>query len=118
MTILYAIRRWFRETFRWRTLRFWWQRRTRGWDDSETWNLEARASEFMLPRLRRFRELNNGMPVGMTFERWNEVISEIEWFLEVHAGDDGVWAIDTDEKRARYESAGQLFGRYFGQLWW
>lgn len=46
------------------TKRFWkflWQRWTRGFDDSETWSLDSTISYFILPRLKRFKEIyNNG----------------------------------------------------------
>ena len=40
-----------------RSLRFWWQRGTRGWDDSETWGLDGTLARFILPRLQRFKEV-------------------------------------------------------------
>lgn len=45
--------------FRSHTYRRLWQRITRGWDDSDTWNLDTTFAAYMLPRLRRYRKLAN-----------------------------------------------------------
>lgn len=49
------------------TKRYWkflWQRWIRGFDDSETWSLDSTIVEFILPRLKRFKEVrkNSGLP--------------------------------------------------------
>lgn len=103
------VKRWFR---------FWWQRRTRGFDDSDTWSLDAVVARFMLPRLDRFIEVTNCHPPEMTHEEWLDTVREMRWYLGVHAGEHGVWVLDTDELQARYDAAGLLFGKYFGGLWW
>ena len=41
---------------------FFWQRITRGFNDSETWNLDYTIAKLVLPRLKRFKELTNGIP--------------------------------------------------------
>jgi hypothetical protein len=124
-----------RRLFRGRWLKFWWQRRTRGWDDSVTWNLDTTIARFALPRLRRFRELPHGYwhPVapemeadltGFTPEEESRgiadterVLDEIEWFLSVHASEEGTWQLETPEQRERYAAACILFGKNFGHLW-
>jgi hypothetical protein len=50
-----------------RTLKFFWQRRTRGFDDSETWNLDHRIAEFILPRLKLFREMSPSQGIPSEF---------------------------------------------------
>lgn len=47
-----------------RTFKHWWQRRTRGWDDSETWDLDVTLARLIAPRLRRFLEVSNGIPIS------------------------------------------------------
>lgn len=43
---------------RWKTrLKFFWQRRIRGFDDSETWALDESFFRWFLPRLKRFAEI-------------------------------------------------------------
>lgn len=109
-----------------RWLKFWWQRRTRGWDDSETWNLDAEIARFALPRLRRFRELPRGYwhdpEAGdddvLYHKQYTEhVLDEIEWFLSIHASEDGTWQLESKEDQDRYDRACDIFGRNFGHLW-
>jgi hypothetical protein len=79
---------------------------------SECWALDSVIARFALPRLRHLRTIAHGHPVDVTWDQWFAIIHEIEWFLE--------WHIDSDSltyDRARYERAGQLFGKYFGNLW-
>lgn len=98
-----------------RAIRHWWQRRTRGWDDSDTWSLDAIVADFMLPRLRRLRKITIAHPHGLTPEQWDEVLGEIDWFLEQHSSARCGDMVDDGE---RYKKAGALFGEYFGALWW
>jgi len=41
------------------------QRLTRGWDDSDTWSLDVSVAKFLLPRLKRYRELRQGVPADL-----------------------------------------------------
>lgn len=98
-----------------RRLKYWWQRRTRGFDDSELWNLDATVSEFMLPRLREFAKRSVARPVTTTDDEWRNIMAEMIWFLEAHTEEYFDRALDETD---RYNKAGALFGKYFGALWW
>lgn len=87
-----------------RQIKFFWQRLTRGFDDSVTWSLDITVAEFMLPRFKLYRESNfhiwydpkyTGEEIFATrseedqkaFDKEGElytkyVLDEIEWFLE------------------------------------
>ena len=39
-----------------RNLKYFWQRRTRGWDDSDLYSLDYTIAKFVLPRLKVFAE--------------------------------------------------------------
>ena len=69
-----------------RALLFWWQRRTRGWDDSETWSLDYELVKWLLPRLKRFRELEIGHPVVKDDNEWerdlDKMIEGLEWYID------------------------------------
>ncbi len=69
----------------WRAIRFWWQRRTRGWDDSVTWNLDQQIAVWLAPRLHRFRELNNGFPSDSSPDDWDAELDEMVWAAEWYA---------------------------------
>lgn len=107
-------------TFSWslakRSVRFWWQRRTRGWDDSETWGLDSTIAKWTLPRLRRFRELNFGHPGDMTMEEWNSTIDDMIYGLEVCEKESDSVVVDCDWDRV--QRGLEAFGRHFRNLWW
>lgn len=92
-----------------RTIKFFWQRRTRGFDDSVVWNLDNRISEFILPRLKLFREVAPSQGIPSEFiddsslaaiedlqereaartiledegeRKWKEVLDKIIWSFE------------------------------------
>ena len=112
-----------RRLFSLRTLRFFWQRRTRGWDDSVTWNLDQEVASFLAPRLRRFIELNNGFPNGSTEEEWDEELEEMcwgaEWYAEnayEHPSIEEAEKFDEDMRRAQ-KGLLLVMERLRG-LWW
>lgn len=99
-----------------RTLRFFKQRHTRGWDDRETWNLDAAFAEWILPRLKRFKVLNNGYPMDLTEESWNELLDVMIEGFTIMASEDK-WAL-SDEQRTKVETAIQVFSVRVHDLWW
>ena len=56
------------------------QRIERGFDDTECWNLYRTIAAFVLPRLKVFKEQNNGYPGNEeipTFEKWNDALDKM-----------------------------------------
>lgn len=56
------------------------QRIERGFDDTECWNLDTTIAQFVLPRLKHFKENTNGYPGNdeiPTFEKWNEILDKM-----------------------------------------
>jgi hypothetical protein len=74
------------ETWLWcyiqRPVKFWWQRRTRGWDDSELWSLDATIAKFVRPRLARLKEIKHGYPCDLTEQEWDIVVDKMLWSLD------------------------------------
>lgn len=100
-----------------RYIKHFFQRKTRGWDDSETWNLDVHTAKFILPRLKKFRELNNGYPQGYTEESWNDVLDEMIWAMgEIAAGKQYIY--DQEFNYDRLKAALEVFGKHFLDLWW
>ncbi|KKN89773.1 hypothetical protein LCGC14_0236190 [marine sediment metagenome] len=101
-----------------RKLRFLWQRLTRGWSDDNTWNLDIPIAKFVLPRLRRFKEINNGYPSGMTEEEWDEKIDQMteafDLLIKTYDGDVDE-TVSTDMK---IDDGLELFGEHLRNLWW
>lgn len=94
--------------------KFLWQRNTRGWDDSEVWNLDFTLAKIIAPRLRRFKETKDGWnPSDMTVEEWetalDKMIAAFEYF-----GDDSRWLTENESK---HQEGLDLFAKYFSRLW-
>ena len=80
------------------------------WD---TFDLDHSLAEWMLPRLRLYRKVDtisptHAAPPGLTDERWNEVLDEIEFELsKLEIGND---------LRNVYDFS--LLGKHLTDLWW
>jgi len=113
---------------KWTDKRFWkylLQNITRGYNDSETWNLCECTIRFVLPRLKRFKELNNGYPPEITPEKYDGYLDEMIWAMEHKLRCDSVCVKRLDEDRntmimngKRMQKGFELFGKYFNGLWW
>lgn len=102
-----------------RSLHFVWQRITRGWSDDETWNLDHAMCTWLLPRLRRFRELGTGSYPGRleTCEEWEAILDHIIWAVEQHSMDD--WHLHLpEEERPKVQEGLELLGKWLPALWW
>lgn len=107
-----------------REWKFWWQRRTRGWSDDETWNLYIEVARFTLPRLKRFREITIAHPVSLKAKEWDTILGKMEFaFQSLLDEEDGVRPENETEgqsrsRHQRVQEGLKLFGRYFQGLWW
>jgi len=94
-----------------------------GFSDTETWGLNSVIAEFILPRLKRFKEVNNGYPYGTSIEQWNAIIDKMifafDW--ELNCNDVKFDSLSQDEIEnnwVRYDEGINCFAKYFRQLWW
>lgn len=98
-----------------------------GFSDTETWSLDSVVSSFILPRLKRFRDITNGYPGGVeevsTPEKWKEVLDKMifafEWNLMCE--EEVNYNLSDEEKDAnwkKYSEGLDLFAKYFRALWW
>lgn len=108
-------------------LNFWLQRRIRGWDDSDTWNLAYPIATFALPRMKRYREFvvdENcvaGHPGQITHQEWIEIIDKViyslDWIIREMEGN--IEATEEGGKRFdRIQEGFSLFGQYFIDFGW
>jgi hypothetical protein len=88
------------------------QRAERGFDDTELWNLNTTIAQFILPRLKRFREINKSYPKTLSEEEWNEILDKMIKFFEEYL-DENNYLEDNLEKEGI-----ELFAKYFLDLWW
>lgn len=109
------------------------QRIFRGFDDTTSWNLDWRISQFILPRLKHFRTMERiGIPSLMFNEsdgdtdsdelhqkklaEWNIILDKMILAFENIIQDD--WDRETYKQRqAEIEEGLQLFSKYFQGLW-
>jgi len=102
------------------------QRLQRGFDDTETWNLDSTILHFILPRLKRFRELANGYPPELgSFEAWQKKLDKAIADIELIYDDSPVEHMSKEESRAYFDKQGQaekdiaeFLGEYLFHLWW
>jgi hypothetical protein len=105
--------------------RFVWyrQRKKCGFDDRETWSLDYTIAKFVLPRLIRFKEVNNGRPNNLTWDEWNKILDKMIYSINavVHEWDHNPEQTSGSTLKKHYRKTHEgliLFGKYFRHLWW
>ena len=105
-------------------VRRWLQILSRGFPDSDTWCLDSTIAEFVLPRLRHFKEVNIGYVEELGDGGWDEVLDKMIWSFEYALQEDrGVrlFKSSAEEVLRREEKFAEgmaLFAKYFRHLWW
>lgn len=105
----------------WRAIRFWWQRRTRGFDDSITWSLDYSMAKWMLPRLKVYRKFaDKYLDTKCEDEDMThvEMVDEIIFAFEKEVETDGAIYILDEKETERAFKGWELFGKYVQTLWW
>lgn len=93
------------------------QRMENGFDDSETYSLDVVISQFILPRLRRFRELVNGYPTELgSILEWKVILDKMIVAFELDTNRFECNFTETEQKL--YEEGFELFHKYYHSLWW
>ena len=114
--------------FRW-YVKFPWQKLTRGFSDDEIWNLELTIANFILPRIKKYRENNIGTPVKLSLDpralndadweelnkKWLEILDKIILALEltIKNGED----IISKEEYEKMTEGYMLLGEWLPELW-
>lgn len=105
-------------------LKLLWQRLTRGFDNTELWNLDDTIAQFVLPRLKAFRNYTNGVPIEYnSLEEWQEAIDKMIFFFESVIDNDWFWKADrTKEEMLEHEKKMheglELFCKNYSNLWY
>ena len=109
------------------------QRLERGFDDTETWNLDYTLAKFLAPRLRRFIEVHTGVPAWFisnektqeeSRQEWLDILNEILWCCEhydTYEYEDNFFDKSREEQNAieeRFTKGFELLGKYWKCLWW
>lgn len=123
------------------TIKMFFQRLFRGWDDRETWSLDSNFLKWLSPRLKRFTEVNVCYPGTKrypTYKSWNnelkyrcwqlDKIIEYEWnewefpYTEYLMKDENHQTSDDSIKSQAYYRCKQDFMIWYGDvinhLWW
>jgi hypothetical protein len=98
------------------------QRFERGFDDTETWHMDRTMALFIIPRLQRFIELNNGIPIGETEESYDEKIRFIiSAFENYYVSDQYYNSVDIEERKKLTDDVRQAveyLSKLWFELWW
>ena len=99
------------------------QREELGFDEREIWSLQTRISNFILPRLKLYREMSVGHPGRVaTTEEWHNILDkmiksfEISSLIFEHRTDPN-YNINYNEGYNLYKEGMELFKEYFLDLW-
>ena len=86
--------------------------------DSELYNLDSTICAFIIPKLKKFKEVTKSYPpqVG-SFENWQDTIDKMIYWMEMYLDDDNRYN-RTEEEKTKMEEGKKLFFDYFENLWW
>lgn len=88
---------------------------TKKFEDSETWCLATATAKFLVPRLKRFKELSSERVVHpqLFYDNLDKVIKT----FELIGKNDGAW-IWTEEENKQVEEGLNLYKEMYFDLWW
>jgi len=98
------------------------QRFENGFDDTETWHMDRTIALFIIPRLKKFIEINNGIPIGESVESYNEKLRFIiNAFENYYATNKYYESVDDNERKQLTEDvrlAVEYLSKLWFELWW
>jgi hypothetical protein len=98
------------------------QRFENGFDDTETWHIDRTMALFIIPRLKRFIEVNNGIPTGETVESYNEKLNFIISAFENYYTTNKYYESTDIEERKQLTNdvrkAVDYLSKLWFELWW
>lgn len=98
------------------------QRFENGFDDTETWHIDRTMALFIIPRLKRFIEVNNGIPTGETVESYNEKLNFIISAFENYYSTNKYYeSTDIEERKQLTDDvrkAVDYLSHLWFELWW
>jgi len=96
------------------------QRDQNGFDDTETWHLDKTLALFLIPRLKRYIQVNNGFPNGETEDSFNEKLNYIVKSFEEYYQDENIEvSLELEKERlSNAKKAVAILGELWFDLWW
>lgn len=110
-----------------RNLKFFWQRRTRGFDDSELWSLDYTCAKLMAPRLRAFIDkacigvpgrMDDSLPFEEREKEWKAILTKIQLSFQRIVDSDGATYMYSETEQKEIEEGLDLFREWFFNLWY
>lgn len=111
-----------------RQVMYFFQYLTRGFSDRQAWSLDITVAKFVIPRLKRLKEIGLGYP--MTFNSmigWHRAIDKMIWSFEYvisdygsaeyHASNRKRWSIIEAKNMKRFDEGMNLFAKHYKDLW-
>ena len=93
------------------------QRFENGFDDTETWHMDRTIALFIIPRLKKFIEVNNGIPNGETIESYNQKLNFIISAFENYYATNKYYESVDDNERKQLTDDVKLAVEYLSKLW-
>ena len=95
------------------------QRKERGFDDTETWSLDWTIFKFVLPRLKRFKEVTCGYPPDLNnMKEWRKELNEMIYAIDIYVKESTNYDGRPEKERKKIEKGLNLFFERFYNLWW
>ena len=93
------------------------QRFENGFDDTETWHMDRTIALFIIPRLKKFIQVNNGIPNGETIETYNQKLNFIISAFENYYASNKYYESVDDNERKQLTDDVKLAVEYLSKLW-
>lgn len=104
------------------TIKHFFQRLFRGWDDRETWDMEDALLKWFLPRAKRYRKISLSYPANYTQEQWDHVLGyliyETEDVLDMFAHEDYLSMDDVEKLMERRKRLIKQIQKHLYQISW
>lgn len=99
------------------SIKYFFQRLFRGWDDRETWNLDLAFYKWLLSRLTKFRQISTTCPINKTRQEWYKEIDLILTKLRILIKEDIYFSENTIADELKYQIL-EWFNKNIKNLWW
>jgi hypothetical protein len=101
-----------------RSIKFFFQRLVRGWDDSDTWNLDCTLAKLITPRLKKFKDLKKDWNLtDLSDSEWNDHLDKMIAAFEF-LGSEERWESTDKNKWKEVQEGLDLFHEHYFNLWW
>jgi len=93
------------------------QKSKRGFGDGDLFDFYTTISSFILPRLKRFKEISFSFPVDLKSEEWDKVLDKMILAFELCLDDEIKEYKEEEKKQKKIKEGLKLFAKWFRHLW-